>query len=220
LASIQVPEQDIVTLSTGDIEAPIEPLAQAYVSGRLAEGVGIPTAQETIHAICQAGAEEKVAYLTTQLTEPMVWFARYHATLDVCESALEEASIPYRRVDGSTSAQARAEAVEWFQSGTGPRVFLGQIDAAGISADLFAAQRSYTLDLSWQPESYDQALGRTRRRGQLLRCTHTDLIHNKLQQVVLTRLREGKSFDASVTEYQDLKRAMATFIPTGGTTHE
>lgn len=210
--SVAVPGQDITTVSVGDMERPIDRMAASYVRSRIEAGVGIPTAQETTHALCREGAENKVAWVMARLESgtPWVVFARYQETLDLIEEALQAGEITYVRVDGHTNSKPieRQAAVNAFQ-GEEVQVFLGQIDAAGVSADLFRASQSVAVDHSWQPESYDQALGRTRRRGQQHHCQHFDLVANRLQAAVVERLREGRAFDASVTAYQDVKRGLA-----------
>lgn len=217
VASVAVPDQDLTIVSTGDMGRDTSMLATGYVRRKIESGVGIPTAQEVAHFLCREGAEAKVAWVIQRLEskEPWVVFARYQETLDLIEEAFKDGEITYVRVDGHTNSRPieRAAAVAAFQGGE-VQVFLGQIDAAGVSADLFRANQSVALDHSWQPESYDQALGRTRRRGQQHRCAHYDLVANKLQAVVVGRLRDGRAFDASVTEYQDIRRACTTTIMT------
>ena len=64
------------------------------------------------------------------------------------------------------------------------RLVLGQIQAAGVAINLFRAQVSVTLDVSWKGKDYAQALGRTCRRGQTEPCLNIDLIANKLGRIL------------------------------------
>ncbi len=135
----------------------------------------------------------------------MVLFAEYHTTLDLVEQKLRDGGISYVRVDGSVTGAARLEARERFQAGD-VQVFLGQIEAAGESIDLYRAYLSVALDHTQKSWKYSQALKRTCRRGQTRECHHFDLVCNPVQARCLKRLRAGEDFHLSLADYQSQRR--------------
>jgi len=69
-------------------------------------------------------------------------------------------------VTGGTSGTDRTRAVEAFQSNEGPRVFLGQVQAAGTAITLTAASDVVFVEQSWTPSDNFQAACRAHRLGQ------------------------------------------------------
>lgn len=168
---------------------------------------GVPDASSIAHAVARMGIAHKVDWLLEELSqheEPAVVVGYYEDSLAFLREALDGADIPYVFVDGTVTGKKRAKAVADFQAGE-VRLFVGQIDACGESVTLTRARLSYALEHSRKPESYDQFLARTRRRGQDRECAHTDVVANILQERVVDLLREGRAFDASVAEWQALR---------------
>lgn len=69
-------------------------------------------------------------------------------------------------VTGDTTKEKRHEAVGAFQAANGPRVFIGQIQAAGIGFTLTRATRVVFVEYSWVPGENSQASDRAHRIGQ------------------------------------------------------
>jgi SNF2 family DNA or RNA helicase len=206
--SVSVPEQDLHFVEFGQPWQPVEVEATAWIRAKMAETATIPSAAETRHALLRSGIEAKVDYVLDQLgNDSAVVFAAYLESLEALCTRLDEEGITHVRVDGSVLGDARAEAVRRFQAGE-VQVFAGQIVAAGIGTNLYRAHRSFNLDGVQLPATYDQALARTCRRGQTQQCHHYDLVANKMQLSSILHVRDGRSFDASVTEYQDVTRAL------------
>lgn len=207
--SVNIPEQDQKSVHFDGPWGSVHQDAVQEIRRAIEANEGIPHASAVRQKLARSGLESKTNYLLDQLSDaaPAVVFAQYHESLDHLEQAFMDAGIIYVRVDGSVTGSHRSDAIAKFQAGEA-QVFLGQIEAAGISVELTRSSRSFALDLSWRPDVYDQALARTCRRGQEFRCTHTDLIANRLQEGVVATVRSGKVFDASMTEYQDVARAM------------
>ena len=175
-------------------------LARAYLE---TEG-DIPHASKLAHLALAEGAAEKLDWLWNEMadnTEPIAVFAEYHTTLDAAEAYFKDKGITYVRVDGSITGPARESAVADFQGGKA-RVFLGQIDATGLSINLYKAFISVALDHTQKANNYAQMLGRTCRRGQTEECHHFDLAANPVQRVCISRLRAGEDFNTSLNRYQ------------------
>ena len=94
--------------------------------------------------------------------DQVVVFYHHRDVGDGLEDALDHHSIV--RVDGSTPLAARQEAVDAFQAGEA-RIFLGQIQAAGVGLTLTAARRVVMVEASWVPSVLDQGADRCHRIG-------------------------------------------------------
>lgn len=206
--SLQLPEQTIHTVKLGEPWGSLEDLAAQYVHEQIASGrEELPHAQEVAHALCRQGLPAKIDWILEAIDSPdipVVVFGAYLESLDAIGAAFDEAGITYVRVDGSVTGQDRILAMNRFQAGE-VQAFLGQMDAACTSMDLFRAQFQIHVDHTWKAANYNQALARTCRRGQTQACHAFDLTANTLQARVVARLAASEDFDASLAEWQALK---------------
>lgn len=97
------------------------------------------------------------------------------------------------RITGDTPARKRDALVELFQTDPSCRVFVGNIQAAGMAITLTAASTLFFAETSWVPGDNDQVIGRIRRHGQ------TEQVHVKflvikgsLDETILRRAYEKK----------------------------
>jgi hypothetical protein len=205
---LTIPEQHLHTVDMDGCDeasedAAIDCLVRIVREKYLDAGLPMPHASKLGHDALAEGAGEKLGWLLEQMADddqPVAVFAEYHETLDFAEKVLTEAKISYARVDGMVAEEDRARIVADFQAGK-IRVFLGQIDATGLSINLFTSHLSVTLDLTQKANNYAQMLGRTCRRGQTEECHHFDLIANPVQRICLSRLRAGEDFNQSLVKY-------------------
>jgi len=91
-------------------------------------------------------------------------FSQWTSLLDLVEPRLDEAGIPYTRLDGTT--RDRAGVLRRFQEETGPPVFLVSLRAGGTGLNLTAADHVFLLDPWWNPAVEEQAADRAHRIGQ------------------------------------------------------
>lgn len=96
--------------------------------------------------------------------EKVIVFSKSTRVLDAIEKKMEKQAVV--RLDGSMSQGARERAVEQFQGSEAIRVFLGQVDAAGVGLTLTAANRVVFNDMDWLPGNLLQAEDRAHRIGQ------------------------------------------------------
>jgi len=69
-------------------------------------------------------------------------------------------------VDGSVSAKKKKLAVQSFQTNKKIKIFIGNIRAAGVGIDLWAASTCAFVELDWVPGNHTQAEDRLHRIGQ------------------------------------------------------
>ncbi|HET9449353.1 MAG TPA: DEAD/DEAH box helicase, partial [Aggregicoccus sp.] len=91
-------------------------------------------------------------------------FSQWTSLLDLIEPALNQAAIPFERLDGSTPN--RGEVTERFQSPEGPPVMLISLKAGGTGLNLTAADHVFLMDPWWNPAVEAQAADRVHRIGQ------------------------------------------------------
>ena len=105
----------------------------------------------------------------------------------------------------------RATVCQEFRDGK-HQIMLAQTDAASVSMNLQTARISVMLDTTQKAANFEQALGRTCRRGSTQLCHHFNLAGNRFQQYVFNRLRLAMDFNSSIAEWQDMKRAKETAL--------
>lgn len=209
-SDITIPEQILHTVEIGDCSRSLTDLAVEYIQRAMAADPNkIPHAAEVAQALCRSGVEGKINWLLSELDdEPIVILANYTDSLDAVQKALEDNKLTFARIDGTVTGRKREEQIARFQSGE-VQHFIGQITAAGISANLQRAFVSVAIDVNWRAADYAQALARTCRRGSTHEAHHFDLVDNRLQRQVVDRLRAAMDFDASTAAWQSMKTAIA-----------
>ncbi len=98
--------------------------------------------------------------------QKLVVFAHHRAVIDAIHVEFPGSAI----VDGSMSGEARQIHVDRFQRPDGPRLFIGQIQAAGTGLTLTAASDVLFVESSWVPAENEQAAMRVHRIGQRNAC--------------------------------------------------
>jgi SWI/SNF-related matrix-associated actin-dependent regulator 1 of chromatin subfamily A len=93
----------------------------------------------------------------------VVVFYHHKEIGDKLEAHFQKISV---RIDGDTPAQKRQEYVDRFQNDPEVRMFLGNIQAAGMGITLTAASTVAFVELPWAPALLDQAEDRCHRIGQ------------------------------------------------------
>ena len=93
----------------------------------------------------------------------LVVFAVHKEVIDQLMKEFKEIAV---KIDGSTPIPERHKAVEAFQSSPNIKLFIGNIQAAGVGLTLTAASAVAFLELPWTPGELQQAEDRCHRIGQ------------------------------------------------------
>src|SRR6476620_9297319 len=110
--------------------------------------------------------------------------------LERLKARLDEESIPYSYLDGSTPN--RGEVVQQFQSDANIPVFLISLKAGGVGLNLTAADTVIHFDPLWNPAVEDQATDRTHRIGQTKVVTSYKLIARDTIEEKILKLQNRK----------------------------
>lgn len=119
----------------------------------------------------------------------LVVMARFVPELDDIEALLQKKRIGYACVRGGV--KDRAEEVRRFQEDDDCRIFIGQIQAAGMGLTLTAASTMVFFSLDYNMANFDQAKARIHRVSQTKNCHYIYLCcRNTIDNKVLRALRD------------------------------
>ncbi|MFF0710310.1 MULTISPECIES: DEAD/DEAH box helicase [Gordonia] len=145
-------------------------------------------------------ASAKVEYLMEALPELVaeghsaLVFSQFTGFLDIIRAHLDDAELAYSYLDGSMTANARAQAVDQFTSGA-TQIFLISLKAGGFGLNLTEADYCFVCDPWWNPAAEAQAVDRAHRIGQQ-------------RPVTVCRLVSANTIEERVVGLQDRKRAL------------
>lgn len=110
--------------------------------------------------------EEIISMLENAMAEnhKILIFSQFVKHLDILRRLLDEQSITYAYLDGST--RDRQKEVESFQNNEEIKLFLISLKAGGVGLNLTAADYVFILDPWWNPAAEQQAIDRAHRIGQ------------------------------------------------------
>lgn len=164
----------------------------------------VGTEDEAVEQVSKAKLnlmEEALDDLMAVDGKKVVIFARFLAEIEAIKRLLEARGIGYEWITGAVPMDERGDAVDRFQSEPECRVFLAQIQTAGLGITLTAADTAifYSLDFSFA--NYDQCRARIHRLGQKNRCTYLHLVaKDTVDEQVLGALIEKKSMATLVVD--------------------
>ena len=130
--------------SNAEVVSAIETLKQLAVKGKLNQAI------EWIENFLESGKK-------------LVVFATHHFVVDALFETFSKVAV---KVDGRDSMTNRRASVDKFQNDINTRLFIGNIDAAGVGLTLTAASDVAFLELPWTPGKLEQASDRVHRIGQ------------------------------------------------------
>lgn len=134
--------------------------------------------------------------------QKLVVFARFRPEIAAICRLLEERGIRYGRIDGEVPMDQRGAVVEGFQNDPAVKVFVAQIQTAGLGITLHAASAAVFYSLDFNYANYAQALARIHRIGQDRPVTYIHLL-------------AGQTVDERVLDALERKEDLARTIVDG-----
>jgi hypothetical protein len=125
-----------------------------------------------------------------------VVFSTWTSHLNLIQIALEDAEIPFTRLDGSMSRPARTAALNAFSNDPSVLVLLVTIGAGGVGLNLTSASKVYVMEPQFNPAAESQAIDRIHRLGQK-------------REVTTTRFIMEGSIEEKIQEIQRKKQSLA-----------
>jgi len=118
----------------------------------------------------------------------LIIFSSFVKHLELFEARFNEISIPFVKLTGQSSQEARKGAVYDFQQDESIRIFLISIKAGGTGLNLTAAEYIFILEPWWNPFVEKQAIARAHRIGQqnsviVTRFVTKDTLEEKIQKL-------------------------------------
>lgn len=133
----------------------------------LPKGAEIGELAEIRHELAKAKTPACLAHVKEMLegdVDKIVVFAYHRAVIDMLMDGLKD-YCPVK-LDGSMTAVKKQQSVDLFQKNPDCRVFVGQINAAGVGITLTAASNVVFIESTWVPGDIAQAVDRCHRIGQ------------------------------------------------------
>lgn len=174
--------------SNAEVLAQIEALKQLAVAGKI---------------------EQAIEWISNFLygNGKLVVFATHKSAIDELMKAFGDIAV---KIDGSVSLEGRNKAVEEFQKNDKIRLFVGNIQAAGVGLTLTAASNVAFLELPWTPGALSQATDRVHRIGQKESVTVHYLLSAGTIEEKIAKLLDNKLkildavLDGKITEEESL----------------
>lgn len=135
----------------------------------------------------------------------VVVFARFIPEINAIEKVLQERGIGYGVITGAVSQAERGELVERFQKDPNMKVFVAQIQTAGLGITLTAADTAIFYSMDFSLANHEQAKARIHRIGQKNKVTYIYLLaENTVDEKVFNALKEKKDIaDMVVDNWRD-----------------
>lgn len=131
----------------------------------------------------------------------IVIFAKFTAEIDSIKKCLNEKNIKFAWIDGAVKSSDRGDMVEKFQKDEEVKVFIAQIQTAGLGITLHAASVAVFYSLDYNYASYEQAKARIHRIGQKNTCNYIHLIcKDTVDEKVMIALNKKKNIAANVVD--------------------
>lgn len=135
----------------------------------------------------------------------LVIFCRFRPEIDLISDSLKKRRIKYAAIYGDIKIEDRGPIVADFQSNPETKVFLAQIDTAGLGITLTAADTCVYYSENFNYAAYSQSLARIHRIGQRNCCSYIHLVvEHSIDEVVLKAL--AKKEDLAKTVVDDWRR--------------
>lgn len=131
----------------------------------------------------------------------LVIFARFRAEIAAIENLLRLRKIQYGSIYGDVPMEERGKIVEDFQTNPDTKVFVAQIQTAGLGITLHAASAAVFYSYDYNYANYAQALARIHRIGQRLPVTYIHLVvDGSIDEKILAALENKEDMAKTVVD--------------------
>lgn len=131
----------------------------------------------------------------------LVIFARFRAEIAAIENLLRLRKIQYGSIYGDVPMEDRGKIVEDFQTNPDTKVFVAQIQTAGLGITLHAASTAVFYSYDYNYANYAQALARIHRIGQRLPVTYIHLVvDGSIDEKILAALENKEDMAKTVVD--------------------
>lgn len=131
----------------------------------------------------------------------LVIFARFRAEIAAIENLLQLRKIQYGSIYGDVPMEERGKIVEDFQTNPDTKVFVAQIQTAGLGITLHAASTAVFYSYDYNYANYAQALARIHRIGQRLPVTYIHLVvDGSIDEKILAALENKEDMAKTVVD--------------------
>lgn len=131
----------------------------------------------------------------------LVIFARFRAEIAAIENLLRLRKIQYGSIYGDVLMEERGKIVEDFQTNPDTKVFVAQIQTAGLGITLHAASTAVFYSYDYNYANYAQALSRIHRIGQRLPVTYIHLVvDGSIDEKILAALENKEDMAKTVVD--------------------
>lgn len=131
----------------------------------------------------------------------LVVFARFRSEIAAIENLLRVKGVKYGSIYGDVPQAERGGIVEDFQTNPDTKVFVAQIQTAGLGITLHAASVAVFYSLDFNYANYAQALARIHRIGQHCPVTYIHLlVENSIDDKTLAALGKKEDIAKSVVD--------------------
>ncbi len=131
----------------------------------------------------------------------LVIFARFRAEIAAIENLLRLRKIQYGSIYGDVPMEERGKIVEDFQANPDTKVFVAQIQTAGLGITLHAASTAVFYSYDYNYANYAQALARIHRIGQRFPVTYIHLVvDGSIDEKILAALENKEDMAKTVVD--------------------
>lgn len=131
----------------------------------------------------------------------LVIFCRFRPEIDLISDSLKKKKIRFASIYGDIKIEDRGPIVEDFQKNPETKVFLAQIDTAGLGITLTAADTCVYYSENFNYAAYSQSLARIHRIGQKNRCTYIHLVvEHSIDETILKALARKEDLVKTVVD--------------------
>lgn len=131
----------------------------------------------------------------------LVIFARFRAEIAAIDNLLRLRKIQYGSIYGDVPMEERGKIVDDFQTNPDTKVFVAQIQTAGLGITLHAASTAVFYSYDYNYANYAQALARIHRIGQRLPVTYIHLVvDGSIDEKILAALENKEDMAKTVVD--------------------